>query len=354
MIRGLGLIKKPLKELGGVEYYRTYLPLREASRYDEEIDLTIIDIKGMKKYTNAQMLKGQDFILVSRMYANGYKKFVDTVHKAGKFILFDVDDDLITFLGPRKSQPFKDMLGEVDFVSVTSDYLAKKLSEYTQRLPVVIENFIDYDWFTAQADSVKRFVPGLTVGYTGTRWHWWDWFHTAGALKDLEDIQPLAQGADVDYLDNYIDGLWKLTPQVPYAGYPQMLSQFDIVMCPLEPTDFNRCKSAIKAVEAMTVGAIPVCSNIEPYRNLKEAGAPIVMVNDEKVWKEAGDVESLWREPLKELRDNKEFRLSLSKAGKVWVKAHRDIKVGWKKWAKYFHNSYDTHLTASVLAQAGN
>jgi hypothetical protein len=51
-----------------------------------------------------------------------------------------------------------------------------------------------------------------------------------------------------------------------YDDYRRALALFDVGLCPLVETDWSRCRSDSKALEYAMAGALPLCSNAEPYR----------------------------------------------------------------------------------------
>lgn len=73
--------------------------------------------------------------------------------------------------------------------------------------------------------------------------------------------------------------------RVDFAAYGQQVARSWVNLAPLEDTPFNRCKSALKVIEAGFHGIPTVCSPVPDVARFREAGA--VMVDDVAVWAEA-------------------------------------------------------------------
>ena len=58
-------------------------------------------------------------------------------------------------------------------------------------------------------------------------------------------------------------------PSVPYPEFPQRLAElnFDIGVCPLLDTRFNRCRSAVKFYQYTAARTVTVASNVVSYQN---------------------------------------------------------------------------------------
>lgn len=336
MINVLGFIRNhSWKDLCPSAYYRCYLPLRECDRSAPDINAQIVGIDALEGGTDAGLM-GRDIYVLSRMYADeGHQELVDHIHEMGGVSVFDTDDDLTEdhrYISGR-GEAFKEMLGVVDYVSVSTPELAERLGQYTKQPPTALRNQLDIDWFTQTASTAKRFIPGLTVGFSGTWTHGYDW-QIAGAafehaIKAGLDFQGLVHGLFPWYFHKVRDSIIKMD-KVPYLIYPTLLAQFDILLCAVDGDDmFNVGKSAIKPIEAMAVGAVPVCSkNVQAYRDLHAAGAPIVMV---------GNQEACWEVAIRELVLDEAQRLELSARGPGWVRQNRNARTeGWKPWAGFF------------------
>jgi glycosyltransferase involved in cell wall biosynthesis len=321
-------------------YYRLYLPLRELNRNAPDFSATILsqEMIGGKSDTE---LAGFDLYCMSRMYGEGSKEFARAVHQAGGRWVFDTDDDLSenTRMLMGYGEQFKAALGEADFVTVSTGALAHHLAQYCQRPPIVLRNHIDYDWFTGVAGQVRKVLPGVVVGLSGSSSHYWDWRIATDALSllaaDYPGITPAIHSDFVPYYcEDTIERLVSL-PKVPYSVYPSLLRQFSIVLCALDTMDkFNDYRSDIKPIEAMVTGAVAVCSRQGEYVALAEAGAPILLVEEE--------TKDCWYETTRQLIDDEAMRRDLSARGPEWVRGNRDMVAhGWKLWERAYGDFVD-------------
>lgn len=329
----LGMIKD-WSDLNGPGYYRAFLPLRELERQAEDISVECFDVSAMMNMDD-ETLGGRDVYYMVRMYHADAHLFVAEVHRRGGQVVLDCDDDLTeTYrLVSGHGTDFQIALAAVDWVTVSTQPLADFLGEFTRRPPVVIPNQIDTEWFIETAAKVpSRDFEGLTIGFAGTSTHHGDWMQAALALRQIADddrVYPLLLGNMPKYMNYLTTGKHRIRA-VPFHLYPMFLKMFEILLCAVNVNDhFNDGKSGIKAIEAMTLGVVPICSQFPPYQALADAGAPVVIVEEESVMG--------WAQAIFDLKQDTERRLFLGLAGPEWVKAHRDIKYdNWRNWDHFF------------------
>ncbi len=317
-----------------VWYYRCFLPLREVDRNADDIEGHVLDAEKVRGLEGAW----PDFDVYHwpRMSHGDCEAFVDEVHRRGGKFVVDADDDLTEDykLVTGRGEEFKKVIGLADYVTVTTPALANHLGQYTQRPPVVLRNCVDVDWMAGTAAQARRVVPGLTIGFSGSPTHWGDWYLPAVPLARIArdfDVRPMLHGEVPRYLQYVSEDVVTLGG-VAYNMYPVLLSQFDIVLCAVDTSDpFNSGKSAVKALEAMAVGAVPICSWFEPYIELWEANAPLILVTK--------DTKDGWYEAMRDLIQNESKRQVLSEAGPAWVKANRDMtQTGYRQWERFYRS----------------
>jgi len=330
----LGIINdKNQHTMDAVQYYRIYLPLREVNRNDNGIDATVVDQNGIS--ASSGLWDGRDVYVMCRLYHADCEAFIAEVHRRGAVLILDSDDDLTEDfrLVSGRGDEFKKALGMVDYVTVSTPALAVHLGKYTREPPTVLRNCVDVDWMTETAGQARRLVEGLTMGFIGSPTHWGDWYLPtvpfARVCREF-DVIPVFAG---DALPLYLEytGLYTLRlGAVPFVLYPIVLSQLDIALCAVDSGDkFNSGKSAVKALECMALGIVPICSRFGPYMALAVAGAPVVIV--------AEDSREGWYEAMKTMVTDDEQRLALSSQGPGWVKANRDmVRGGHECWTAFY------------------
>lgn len=339
----VGYIKNTsMDKMSAVQYYRGFLPLREVHRHDNQIEAYILDGESLaatiEKEGPVEFATDIDVFHWSRMSHGDCEAFVEEIHRRGAKFVIDSDDDLTEEfkLVTGHGEAFKNVLAHADYVTCTTPALAAHFGQWTQRSPVVLRNCIDVDWFAETASKAQRVVPGLTIGFTGSPTHWGDWYIPAVPLQRIArdfDIVPLLHGEMPRYM-RFVASEEQLVVLggVVYSLYPILLKQFDIVLCAVDPDDeFNSGKSAVKALECMAVGAIPICSRFDPYIELAEAGAPIVLVEE--------NTRDAWYEAMRSLIEGEECRLQLRAAGADWVRENRDMcRDGYKRWEDFYRS----------------
>ncbi len=332
------------KGVSPVNYYRALQPVRQLGLSDSRFDVSIMtqdDVKVLIEGRHAEVLLGKDIYVVSRLYTNtGLEGFLDVIRSSGGKVVFDTDDDLTCDhreLG--RGDEFKKMVGLVDLVTTSTPHLSKKLESYTGYKPPVLYNHIDFNWFSRVSIETEKKVDNLTIGLIGTASHEGDWGYPVEALKriasEFPNVTIVVAGYMPPYLKDIENVVW-LEP-VLYESYPRLMRQFDIVCCSLDPDDeFNKSKSAIKSLEAMSAarvlsngkvgGAVPVCTTMPVYRRAVSKNNGILTDN------------ARWYESIKSLVEDEQLRNKLAVQGYKWVKKNRDIKTGYKAWGKVYRN----------------
>jgi len=324
-------------ELDAPQYYRCYLPLREVDRNASDIQAKIAGGEALSGATDDE-LGGRDIYTMARMYHENCDGFIAEIHRRGGILVLDNDDDLTEThkLVSGRGREFKGVLSKVDYVTVATPPLAEAFAQYTKRPPVVLRNHVDTTWMTSVASKAKRLVPGLTLGFSGSPTHWGDWrIPSVPFSRILHDypVTGLLHGECPRYLGFAAQdtSLVKLGG-VPFSIYPVLLKQFDILLCAVDNKDkFNDGKSAVKPLEAMAIGVVPIISRFAPYLALAKAGAPVVVVEE--------DTQDGWYEAMRGLIIDEPRRLGLSEEGPAWVAEHRDmVYTGWKHWADFYRS----------------
>ena len=332
-MRVMGFVRNTeFKKMDAVQYYRTFLPLKELGKADNDIGCAIM---GKEEAAKNPDVRGFDIYTMCRMYHEDCEEFLEQIHSQGALLVLDSDDDLtedyklVSGRGPE----FKRVLGMVDYVTVSTPALAEHFGQYTQKPPTVLRNCVDVDWLVDIASKAKRLEPGLTMGFIGSPTHWGDWrlpsIPFARIVREF-DVRPVLCGNGMPRYMRYIGEESIVLGHVPFAAYPVVLRQLDVVLCGVNSEDeFNSGKSAVKALECLALGIVPICSRFGPYVELADAGAPVVLV--------AEDTTDGWYEAMRNIVTNERLRLSLSAIGPDWVRANRDMTVsGHQHWERFY------------------
>lgn len=328
--------------ISAINYYRAWSPLTTLGKQDRRFKTRVLDQTILKKVVTAGMgntLLGHSLYVVSRLFAGrtGRKEFIQAIRDHGGSVIFDTDDDLTDeYRDLGRGEDFVGILQDTDAVTVSTPHLAKRLALHAGRKPWVLPNHVDVDWFAQSSMAASRKTDNVTVGFIGTASHYHDWQYPVKALRQLakkySNVILVAAGYTPDYLVD-LPNLVELKP-VPYILYPSLMRQFDIVCCALDASDeFNKSKSAIKALEAMAAarplngrgaigGAVPVCTKMPVYRRaVQHRHNGLLVDNDE------------WYDALEMLVRKTKLRHGLAMTGHKWVRKNRDIATGYKLWA---------------------
>jgi len=321
-----------------VQYYRTFLPLREMNE-QTDIEAQCVAKDELEGVTDDE-LGGRDIYTMCRMYGPGYQGFIEEIHSRGGVFVLDSDDDLTEDyrLVSGRGDLFKEILSAADYVTTSTPYLADRLGRFTEKPPVVLRNHVDVDWMQSVASKARRVAEGLTIGFSGSPTHWGDWYLSAVPFarigRDYPGVTLVLHGEVPRYLKHAAEKMVEFGG-VPFSIYPALLAQFDILLCAVDVRDeFSKCKSAIKALEAMAVGAVPICSRFKPYMDLAYMGAPVVIIEEES--------REGWFEAMRQLVTCWDLRDQLASQGPAWVRKHRDMaNGGYQNWEKFYREITD-------------
>ena len=173
-------------------------------------------------------------------------------------------------------------LARVDAVITTNAYLADKLAIVNPAV-TVIPNFID--------DAVLCFErprrPRLTVGWMGATGHAGDFRYIQELLTEFFRLEPDVDahfiGDDHRTLIGRPDARYSPGTTTDACAYWNAID-FDIGIAPIADTEFNRCRSHIKALEYGALGIPVVASSVGPYRDFVQHGVTGFLVRNNHEW----------------------------------------------------------------------
>lgn len=257
----------------------------------------------------------------------------EEIGKIGK-IVWDTDDELTMLHRNAEDIIYanfmEELLGYCVAITSTTPYLAKLYGERYGKPYHVLPNCLQPSFW---ADR-ERENDTLTIGVCGGSSHYADWRLVDDALRRVAREFPVKITVG-GYLPDYLDrkGITYI-PWGPYEDLPDMVRQFDIGLCPLPKTEFNMCKSGIKALEYMASardvqgkqgGVAVLASNMPVYRRVVNNKSNGLLVNDDE-----------WYEAIKTVIEDEFLRWKLQQRGLQWVKKHRNVENEAQRWVKFY------------------
>jgi glycosyltransferase involved in cell wall biosynthesis len=232
--------------------------------------------------------------------------WVDTLHRAGKAVIYEVDDDLFTPVVVKQQVESRLEWGRsqeqleaearartfainlCDGITTTTQRLATVLRTLTDKPVHVVPNVIDLAWWRAVQSHATRLDKGVTIGWAGGRRPERDLEMMAQAWGRIAARFPKVSFLVQGYLPQVIaehvpEERLRVLPFMPIQEYPLGMACIDIGCCPLADTPFNRAKSPIKAFEYAASGAAVVASPTV-YGKLIEDGWDGLIANDVDQW----------------------------------------------------------------------
>ncbi len=316
--------------------YRQFLPHLHLSN-----SVFLFHLYGLEpdKFAHCQIAMVQRLASVQNLEA------IKLFRRMGMKVIYDLDDDMWSV--PVYNPAFKKMkawlpgfnicASKADLITVSSQHLRVAVREELgkQCPPVeVIENAIDFDWFSPVAEPYRKNRHGrVTLGWAGTNTH-------EGDTKKVFELIPILL-KELPELDFELVGMslpeeWKGLDRirhrdfVPVAEFASNWSswQWDISMAPVDENSFNRPKSNIKALEASAIGIPCVMSNVGEYG--KFARTPLL--------KEAvlASTQSEWKRKITRLVKDETYRREVGQEMMRVAREFYDIRKRVQEWEAAF------------------
>ena len=253
-------------------------------------------------------------------------------------LIYALDDDFLN-LNPDELdfQLTHEMLDSVQYfltnadgVIVTTDALKEQFSEYNSKI-MVVPNMLDERLFASPAGE---FIPKekIVIGYMGTYTHDADLKMIMPALREIMksysgriEIQVLGISLKEETL-RALNGLpARVISLDPLSrSYDKFVPWFhanlhwDIGLCPLLDSPFNRCKSDIKHLDYGAAGIPGIYSRVPVYEST---------VQHLRTGYLAENTPESWVEGLKRLIDDVDLRCEIAVHARDYVISQRTVKA---------------------------
>jgi len=314
----------------GVSYYRCLLPARylpgqmvkfDLDRIGWDMDYELGDVHGLRLPLH------RGVAVWSYLGDDARARVACALQDQGVRTLMECDDNYTQ--GPKKwgvnwadtHQEAQGVIGYsheqnrylanlMDGMIVSTPYLAEVYGEFNDNVYVCRNSIDPFDW----NDILPQKHDDLRIVYAGSNVHVFDYPLVNKALK-WAHRQPGVES-----------WIWGFDPPPSYRGnvegwvdgldeYRKNLARFDIGLCPLQDTPWNRSKSDIKAIEYAMAGVLPIVARTEAYAPWwRDLG-----------WEYVAQTENEWQEIIRHLVKNYDEVVSAAAAAKKYVITQRTI-----------------------------
>lgn len=250
------------------------------------------------------------FIFFRCPYTDTIGEFIKCAKELNKYVLFDIDDLVIDTkytntikyldgMSTSERQLYDDGVNRMgktlklcDAAITTTERLATELSKYVSEVFInrnVASEIMKY--YSDEALKEKKEDDGhFKVGYfSGSFTHNDDFELIKPVLKKLlkkykeMELHLVGQLNLPEDLEKYKSQI-VIHPFVDWRELPNLISQVDVNLAPLEQSIFNEAKSENKWVEAALVKVPTVASNVGAFARMIEHGKTGYLCNNSEEW----------------------------------------------------------------------
>jgi glycosyltransferase involved in cell wall biosynthesis len=244
------------KQNSGVSHHRTFAPLICHKGVDVFFieKITDIDPEIWPKVTH---------IFTSRVFpVEPFDDFVKLCRKEGIKLIVDNDDwwvlppthPLLGVYSDQMKMKIIRSMKAADEVWVTNKHLASKVKKYNSNIRIIPNAISVPTWQVERKPSDE-----VRFGYIGGNHHASD---VRESTINLEGYQSYV--ADVDGYPDIMRASYKLPTMQP-THYHKLYAFFDVSLVPLSGSEFAKCKSHLKMLEAGFSKCALIVSNTQPY-----------------------------------------------------------------------------------------
>ncbi len=278
------------KPQSGVAYHRIFAPLRALARDNKDVEVRF--------YTEFKLIPADYWEQASVVIASRHlyvapdqiEKAANLCKDAGKKLIIDVDDwwylpvhhwRKAEFDKMRIAERIESTLSVADEVWCTNKALARKVKKFNKNITLV-PNAIDH--LAPQWQQKKKESKAVRFGYIGGNHHETD---LEVADIDLSEVESYA--VNIGAYPELLRARHTMETMPP-TDYGKLYSYIDVSLIPLISSDFNRCKSHLKLIEAAFTNTAVICSNVAPYKEHLKDGNNCLTVGKHRTFNEAVDM----------------------------------------------------------------
>lgn len=276
-------------------YIRMLAPLTSPA-FGERVGIEVLDRRDLQ-------LDGQTTVCIVQRVAISdpadLQVLLEEVKRVGCLLVVDNDDAFaaITEEHPQfaelsaTARVLHEVMQAADDVWLSTDALMR-----LHRLPgksVVVRNTLDLDLWPRPEERPTGPTGDapLRILYMGTKTHDADFQLIEPVFDRLHEAYPgLFEVVVVGVAKALPTSPWLHRPKLPAAAYPTFVpwlagtGPYDVGLSPLVDSPFNRCKSDIKCLDYLALGALPLVSDVEPYQPDDLAPHIVTVANTADAW----------------------------------------------------------------------
>lgn len=318
-------------------YIRILLPLTHPE-LRHELDLTVVSYDEV-------FLCTADVLIVNRIAvarSENASRLIAYCRTQGIKIVYDLDDDVFSLADHTERTSYESSLPAVsrllesaDLVWVSSEVLSQRLIDLNSCCEVVPNALEERLWLEAAHPVTPRLQTDIVrIVYMGTVTHAQDFRLIEEPLQRLSD----EFGANIEI---ELIGVLSSNEELPScckiraiptdvaSSYPafvrwiQSQKPWDIGLAPLIDSPFNRAKSEIKFLDYTAMGAVPVCSDLPPYRKIGRHEDNCMLVSNKK---------ETWFTALRRLILDRDLREKLHKSAMETLLSQYTLQtMAWRR-----------------------
>ena len=257
-----------------------------------------------------------------------------------KIVWRDQENEFDVKLNTERYNAFTGCVASASCITTTTNYLANKFREKNQNVKVC-PNSIDFELWKP-VPRPDKYQGQIRMGWFGGDSHYGDLKVLKSVLKTILDKYPkvvlVLQAPPVPFWTDIFQDIpkdridWKYWVDLKYYTLLLANRHFDIGLCPLEDTEFNRCKSNIKTLEFAALKVPVVATNMTPYNDLPFKHMDnILLAKTDKEWVEC----------LSKLIEDQDLRNQLANRAFETTKKYFDMDKNCYIWENAYLDVLD-------------
>lgn len=242
-------------------------------------------------------------------------------------VLYDIDDPLFSVsayetygnmaaLDPgikahflKEAPKYLSMMNGADILSFSTPELVKHAARYTTRPGFIRRNFADTETLERGHAAMQSRMASdgvFRIAFaSGSQGHEVDFARIVPVLEDFIGKSRSRRLMLLGHfnLDHLPDALAERTDVIPFSTYDKylaVLARADCAVMPLADDIFNRCKSAVRVIDAFAVGVPAIVGNVGDLKQMIKPAENGFIAETSQDWAQALEVLGAAR-PLQEI-----------------------------------------------------